>query len=158
MSTVVRLFFRGRPTAVVAGIRTVVVNSIQRMLRHRFASHIGKKILVLVPLWINRDAAATIPLILGTVWIAATISHVFPCHIFWGPVVRMCCPFAIQFAEQASARAGPALFQIARKNFLFTSTIAATQPNGVMIAILTAEADDGPAAKALTGKNGWHNG
>ena len=80
-TSVFSLFLTGCPTAISWLVVSVVVDSIYRFTGWP-ASHIGVEIFETSPTYANLDAAPSVVLVLGVVWVAATIFHGFPSFVF----------------------------------------------------------------------------
>lgn len=106
-STIVSLLFFGSPIAVFWGIRTVVISTFYTVFVTWTAAHIGKKIGVIVPAWIDRYASAAVVLILSAKDIAASTAKRAPRYPFWRLVSFSVFGFGLcnMFSASASARA-----------------------------------------------------
>jgi hypothetical protein len=75
---VTSLFGLSRPTTIAGLVISVIVNSIQRKLGRRTLSHVGKKVLKLMPSLTDSNASSAIAVEPRLVRVFAAIEHVAP--------------------------------------------------------------------------------
>ena len=131
-AAVVRLFFFGTPVAIFRGIRTVIVSTLYAVFWTRAASHLGKKISVIVPAWIDRYASAAVVFVVFSIRIFASLMHSSPDYPFWRQAISV---FVIRLAKAVFCPA-PTRFRlssskIATKADQFVAAIASTKPTGL---------------------------
>lgn len=129
-STIVSLLFFGSPIAVFWGIRTVVISTFYTVFVTWTAAHIGKKIGVIVPAWIDRYASAAVVLILSAKDIAASTAKRAPRYPFWRLVSFSVFGFGLcnMFSASASARARSFGFKVRGQSNVGSSAFAEAQP------------------------------
>lgn len=77
------LFFLRCPTTIRGFVIAIVVNTINRVLRRWFTSHIGEKInKVFSPSVAYGNSPASISFISCCLWISAAMNYSYPCFIF----------------------------------------------------------------------------
>ncbi len=74
------LLSNSAPSTVVRPVAFIVVGPIQAHPLGRVA-HISVEVLKTLPSLTDRDAPATVTLVIVSVWITASVSHVLPGHV-----------------------------------------------------------------------------
>ena len=127
MTAVVRLLFDSRPAAVVGGIRTVVVDTVELMLRSWFASNVSEKVFVDFPSRANFDAASSPIFISSYIWIVAARVHSHPCAMFWRTVISVLQSsfyIATGFIIETAAGLAVSFFKVVANNNALVPAIA----------------------------------
>jgi len=159
-SSIIGLFLCCSPTAILCGIRPVIVDAIDRMGWRGLAPHVSKEVGVIFPSRIYCDAATAIVLIVGLVGIIAAFAQPSPRSIFWRRVrfaVLSRSPHLI-FSKTA-AGACVAVSKVRTRDCFFPTAITLTVPSDISTAVATSETYNCKPAKSLTEKvyNGvWH--
>lgn len=143
------LDFLGSPAAVIGGVVSVVVDSVERMLRRWSGSHIGNKYLKGLPGIAYANASAAVSCISMVFRSSASVVHVDPCSM-------LRC-FGVSMAYSAAALAGLCnafLFSVSKlaafAHKLYAAIAAAKPELLVFIASRGVRlADHLPFAKAL---------
>jgi hypothetical protein len=115
------------PAAVPRGVRAVVVDAVKTVFRAWFASHVGEKGRVVVP--IEGDAASAVVGIILPFGIEASLAGGSPRPPFWRQAISM---FVVGLAKTvfctASTRLGLPVSQVATEGNMLISTVALTAP------------------------------
>ena len=154
-ATVVGLLFGRSPSAVAGGVRAIVVNSIKLMKRGWFASHVSKKVDIIVPARVDRDAAPSPVFETRSVGIVTAGAHCLPRAVFWRSSIFSMLSFGFSvvffgaFLVEASAGFGDPSSQVAAENKAFVSAVATTQKASVSARRVDIGKND-QAIKALT--------
>lgn len=140
------------PTTVFGRVRTVDIDSVERVIFERFSSHIGEEVFVTVPAFTNGNSSCSIMSKCGVIGVSAPISHTRPYSIFGGfaPVTS----FSVFFIDSgsvtssvldaiASTRGGFAITESGSKDDTFVATIAAAKPSTIF------SSDNQPSTKTL---------
>lgn len=96
------------PSAIVRGVVSVVVYTVDRILRARFRSHVGQEGLESrrsLPLRANLDTSASVSEIPGIGWVVAPSQHPGPSHILGTPAAD-CVSVCYRFGTDASTGDG----------------------------------------------------
>lgn len=147
------------PTAIGRGVITVIINTVDAMLRRWLATHVCKKDGVIIPSWIDRNAAT---IVVAASRIVTTFTQSAPRLVFWSTVrLAVLCKtpalsFLKPFKPRASAISRSAIYQMARVNCLFLSALTATATIGDIVFGSVAKTYDGPTIEALTTYGIWH--
>jgi hypothetical protein len=72
-----------RPPEVFRGVRSVIVNTINGVVRSRFLANIGNEKPEVVPSITDSYTSASVPMEMGGIWLVATRKHVAPSVIEW---------------------------------------------------------------------------
>ena len=90
IALIARLFRNRCPAAIARLIVTVIVDTVNRMLRARARPHVGKEGLVgISPPLADGNAAAAVPMPVMAFGVGATVDHVAPSLILWHFVVAV---------------------------------------------------------------------
>lgn len=150
------LFRTGRPSAVVGGIRPIVVDSINGMQGTGTPPHIGQEIRkAAAPPLTDSDPSATITIPPPTVRASATSSHCRPDEVLWhGASPDSGAVSGVSgydsFSVQTSARTRVAGAQIGRRDCEFSTAIASTEPR--CLCGTAHPSDSYQSSKSLSGK------
>lgn len=159
-SSVAALGFPRGPDTVIRAVRTVVVNSFNRVLRGRAWTHVRKEVFKgFEPTWANKNAPATVVLpTLAARFIAADFD-VAPNGPLGADASLSGHPvrgnsFSDQFSSKASATDASAVAERRSINGFFGSAIATTNPKAQPIA-----AKHGPSSETATShfNEFWHD-
>ena len=155
-SAVECLFARCRPTTVVERIRTVVIDAIQRLSKWRI-SHIGVEVFKDHPTFTNGNSTPAVVFERDGFWIEASRLHRFPaavgaCIGLSSLRISTLAMLESMFcrALDTSARLRTSS-KVVAKGDAFVSTIASTQPTGVL-RMAIKERKDSQTAKFLACK------
>jgi hypothetical protein len=152
MTSVGRLFLSRRPSTVARLVAAIVINSLYRHARRRFA-HVGKKVFKIVPTGANANTTGSVGFEAGTVGVFASLDHRCPARKGRRSLanarvsmaeIKRACDFSLATATTGrvprSQRANPS-------NHL-CSTIAVAEPSRAAF-LHGQEADDREPPKAL---------
>lgn len=118
------------PTTVARSVRSIVIDSVNRMATRRPRSHVGKEVLKRShPALGNRDAAAAVIVVLRGVRIQAPVFHRAPGFVFGR--VRASVPAMRRtgsFAVQAAAGLAISLAEIRRRGDRHAAAVASAYP------------------------------
>jgi len=131
LAAVRRLFAARRPMAIFSGIRTVVIDAVELMIRRRPPPHVGEKAGVAVPSRMYRDPSPTIALPILVLGIATAVAHVGP-HFPFGGAPRPIAMARVFAADGRVLGAATRLhipgLQIVGRNHVIAATIATAKP------------------------------
>lgn len=156
--SIVGLFCRSGPAAILWTVIAIVINAIKRVGRSWSRSHVGKKLLKAMPPLADLDAAPTVPGIACVLGVRAARLHALPYMIFCGGMPPM-LPGASADASDVLEMQTAAAFCIARSEigsicYHLGSALARTQPLSIA-AVVRANLDgsnvanDSQSAKLL---------
>ena len=84
ISSVILLFYLGRPSTIFFAIWAIAVNSIQRMILAWARPHVGKERgKIIDPPVANLNATTTVKMKIWIIWICTSALHASPSEIFW---------------------------------------------------------------------------
>jgi hypothetical protein len=146
------LLIVGRPNAILAGIWTVVTESLKRIGFVWTWPHVGKKVFKLLPSFTNRYAPAHVTRIVGSVGIFAAPLHRLPNYIFRCSSAAMRAVRAFHFFSQATATAGVAVIEVRRLDKFLYPAIAATSPRRFLPIPYWRFVENKKSAESFTGK------
>lgn len=102
-STVVRLLFWRRPSAIIFAIWAIGVLPLYAQARHVTGLHVSGEFGKARPLITNRDSTAPVKVKVGSLCITATRPHAFPCSVQRVRFVAVLRPIREHFKSQAPA-------------------------------------------------------
>jgi hypothetical protein len=150
------LFRQWNPLAVLWGVRAVVVNSLNRVLRGRLSPHVSEKVLECQPPVANANAPAAIRVVAIGARILAPINHPAPRRVFRdSPAVPTppvsCRPTRKQLPVEASATLGVTADERTTIDYLLFPALTLTQPRHLVGKLNLCLRNGREAAKDLPG-------
>lgn len=136
------LLVRCRPTNVSRFVRPFVVDAVDRMLRRRSTSYVGKEVFKrFSPSVAHGDPTRPVVGECLMVRVVATRDHVHPCPIFRRPLpvsgfavsFRRRSELRSKFAAKAPTRLRSPAFEHLSKNDCFVSTFTTTSPTSALV-------------------------
>lgn len=158
-SLVLTLLEGCRPSAIVGSIGTVIVDTLDRQSRRRFAHILNKGLETITPALANRDAAAAVVLKSLVVRIETSLLHRRPAFEGARAAASMrASESAKLFSMEAFAANDLSADESVPANDLFGSAVAAAKPASPSVFIHVREADHGQPPEALTSDVSklWH--
>lgn len=129
LSSVFIIFRSGSPLAVLGGISKFVIDPFYGKFWGWPFSHIGNKVVKIIPSLANIDTASAVVMKRMVVWIFTTISHRTPNFILWciGHSVFCECFFS-NLVVKTPAASCMSVIKVCGTNYFFITTVAFTKP------------------------------
>lgn len=155
---VATLFAACRPSAVLRFVRSIVVDTINRMRRGRTRAHVTEEGGEIVPLGADRDAPAAVACVVGRVRVGAAVPHQCPDAVLGRlALVVESSPNSGQFLfAEAAAACAVAVSQGSGAWGRGSAALAVTEPAGGAVSGVLGAGDHSEPSERLTDKVWTH--
>lgn len=141
-----------RPTAVVGGVVSVRVDTVEGVFCRRGFAHVCKEVLESLPAVANRYSAPSVELEKSSVRVPAAGFHVLPSRVNLRPRFAMRHQrIANRIKANTSARPGMSAANLVATHKGFSAAVAATEPRGLTFTLRSFAGENNKVSEPLSG-------